>query len=126
MTSDSQFLANCEIAPDGSAVILGLIDVDGKAASIRLSLDQFGSLAMTLPELMNKALRSRYHDPSMRFTYPLKFWAIEQSSDADTRMVSLGTTDGFAVCFSMSLDKQRKFGKALVGKSEAADPALMN
>ena len=69
--------------------------------NIRLSLNQIGALAMTLPDLITKALRSRYGDHTLRYAYPLASWTVERSSDPRTGMVTLCTTDGFSVCFSM-------------------------
>jgi hypothetical protein len=123
MNIESQSLTACDVTPDGSAILLGLIDTDGKPATIRLSLNQVGALAMTLPDLINKALRSRFKDQSLRYAYPLASWAIEQSSDSATGMVTLNTTDGFTVCFSMGRELQSELGEALVTE-HAAKPTL--
>jgi hypothetical protein len=58
-----------------------------------LSLNQIGALAMTLPDLINKALRSRYGDDTLRYAYPLASWTVERSSDPRTGMITLSTTD---------------------------------
>jgi hypothetical protein len=123
MNIESQSLTAGDVTPDGSAILVGLIDTDGKPATIRLSLNQVGALAMTLPELINKALRSRFNDQSLRYAYPLASWAIEQSSDSATGMVTLSTTDGFTVCFSMGRELQSELGEALVTE-HAAKPSL--
>ena len=81
MDIDTQALTTCEVAPDGEAVSLGFVDSTGRPATIRLSLNQIGSLAMTLPGLIDKALRARYGDQSLRYAYPLASWAVERSSD---------------------------------------------
>jgi len=126
MDIESQSLTACEVAPDGNSVVLGFMDTAGKPASIRLSLNQVGSLAMTLPELLNKALRSRFGDQSLRYTYPLASWAVEQSSDPATGMVTLSTVDGFTVCFSMRRELQSELGEALVSEHAARPPVLVN
>jgi hypothetical protein len=54
-----------------------------------------------LPNLIDKALRSRYRDNTLRYAYPLASWSVERSSGPETGMVTLSTTDGFNVCFSM-------------------------
>ena len=119
MNIESQSLTACDVTPDGSAILLGLIDKDGKPATIRLSINQVGALAMTLPDLITKALRSRFKDQSLRYVYPLASWAIEQSSDLATGMVTLSTTDGFTVCFSMEGELQSELGEALVSEHAA-------
>jgi len=126
MNIESQSLTACDVTPDGSAILLGLVDTDGKPATIRLSLNQVGALAMTLPDLINKALRSRFKDQSLRYAYPLASWAIEQSSDSATGMVTLSTTDGFTVCFSMGREVQSELGEALVTEHAAKPPLRAN
>src|SRR5450631_2943138 len=101
MQIDTQALTTCEVAADGGAISLGFVDSTGKPATIRLSLNQVGALAMTLPGLIDKALQTRFGDQSLRYAYPLASWAVEQSTDPTQGMVTLRTVDGFSVCFSI-------------------------
>ena len=71
MEIETQCLTTCEVAPDGGAISLGFVDSTGKPATIRLSLNQVGALAMTLPALIDKALQTRFGDQSLRYAYPL-------------------------------------------------------
>ena len=57
MDIESQSLTTCEVAPDGNTVVLGFTDFHGAPARIRLPFSQLGALAMTLPDLINKALQ---------------------------------------------------------------------
>ena len=75
MEIETQALTTCEVAADGGAISLGFVDSGGKPATIRLSLNQVGALAMTLPGLIDKALQSRFGDQSLRYAYPLASWA---------------------------------------------------
>jgi hypothetical protein len=50
---------------------LDFTDSSGAPARIRLPFSQLGALAMTLPDLINKALQSRYGDHTLRYVYPL-------------------------------------------------------
>jgi hypothetical protein len=109
-------LTSCEVAPDGGAVSLGFVDAAGKPATIHLSLNQVGALAMTLPGLIDKALQTRYGDRSLRYAYPLASWAVEQSTDPTQGMVTLRTVDGFSVCFSIPRKQQSELGEALVAE----------
>ena len=118
MEIDTQALTTCEVAADGGAISLGFVDSDGKPATIRLSLNQVGALAMTLPGLIDKALQTRFGDQSLRYAYPLASWKVEQSSDPTQGMVTLRTVDGFSVCFSIPREQQSELGEAL-----AAQPA---
>jgi hypothetical protein len=119
MEIDTQALTTCEVAADGGAISLGFVDSDGKPATIRLSLNQVGALAMTLPGLIDKALQTRFGDQSLRYAYPLASWKVEQSSDPSQGMVTLRTVDGFSVCFSIPREQQSELGEALVAQPAA-------
>jgi hypothetical protein len=58
MEIDIETLAACEVAADGGAISLGFVDAAGQPAIVTLSLNDAGSLAMTLPGLITKALRT--------------------------------------------------------------------
>ena len=116
MEIDSQALTTCEIAKDGGAISLGFVDTTGNPATIRLSLNQVSALAMTLPRLIDKALQTRFGDPSLRYAYPLASWVIEQSSNATQCIVTLRTADGFSVCFSIPLQRQIELGEVLAAQ----------
>src|SRR5262249_7390097 len=116
MEIETQSLTTCEVAPDGGVISLGFVDSQGKPATIRMSLYQVGALIMTLPSLMDKALQIRFGDTSLRFTYPLESWTVEQSTDPSQGMVTLRTVDGFSVCFSIPREQQSELGEALVSQ----------
>jgi len=118
MEIDTQALTTCEVAADG-AISLGFVDATGSPATIRLSLNQVGALAMTLPGLIDKALQRRFGDQSLRYAYPLASWLVEQSSDPTQSMVTLRTVDGFSVCFSIPRQQQSELGEALVAQRVA-------
>jgi hypothetical protein len=119
MEIDTQALTTCEVAADGGAISLGFVDAGGKPATIRLSLNQVGALAMTLPGLIDKALQTRFGDQSLRYAYPLASWTVEQSSDPRQGMVTLRTVDGFSVCFSIPREQQSELSEALVAQPAA-------
>jgi hypothetical protein len=118
MEIDTQALTTCEVAADG-AISLGFVDSTGNPAAIRLSLNQVGALAMTLPGLIDKALQRRFGDQSLRYAYPLASWIVEQSTDPTQSMVTLRTVDGFSVCFSIPRQQQSELGEALVAQGAA-------
>jgi hypothetical protein len=115
MEIETQALTTCEVAADG-AISLGFVDSTGNPAAIRLSLNQVGALAMTLPGLIDKALQRRFGDQSLRYAYPLASWVVEQSTDPTQSMVTLRTVDGFSVCFSIPRQQQSELGEALVAQ----------
>jgi hypothetical protein len=116
MKIDTQALTTCEVAADGGAISLGFVDSTGTPATIRLSLNQVGALAMTLPGLIDKALQTKFGDQSLRYAYPLASWVVEQSSDPTQGMITLRTVDGFSVCFSIPRAQQSELGEALVAQ----------
>jgi hypothetical protein len=126
MANETKSLTTCEVAPDGNTIVLGFADPDGTPAQIRLSLNQVGGLAMTLPDLITKALRLRYGDHSLRYAYPLQSWTVERSSDPRTGMVTLCTSDGFSVCFSMQRDLQHKLADALASDGPVQTRVMTN
>jgi hypothetical protein len=75
------------------------------------------------PFLVEKALQIRFGDQSLRYAYPLASSVIEQSTDPTQRMLTLRTTDGCSVCFSMPRDQQSELGEALV--AQPAQPLTM-
>jgi hypothetical protein len=81
---------------------------------------------MTLPDLINKALQSRYGDHTLRYAYPLASWTVERSSDPGTGMMTLSTTDGFSVCFSMERQLQQTLAEALASDNPNDPPRVMN
>ena len=116
MDIDSEALTTCEVIANGHAISLGFVDTVGNPATIRLSLDQAGALLMTLPRLIDRALQTRFVDQSLRYTYPLASWIVEQSSDLTQGIVTLRTVDGFGVCFSMPRQQQIELGEALMAQ----------
>ena len=122
MEIETQSRTSCEVAEDG-AISLGFVDSTGNPATIKLSLNEVGALAMTLPRLIDKALQMRFGDQSLRYACPLASWAIEASSDPTQGMVTLRTVDGFSVCFSIPRQQQSELGEALVAQP-AATPAM--
>jgi hypothetical protein len=110
----SRALTTCEIAPDGKMISLGFTDATGQPVAVRLPLEQAGALAMTLPALIEQALRRQFRDDSLRFTFPLGSWAVEQSPDPGTSIVTLRTPDGFGVCFTMQRQQQDALSEAFV------------
>ena len=97
--------------PDGGAISLGFEDATGNPAAVQVSLNQVGALIMTLPGLLETALKARYGDQSLR---PLASRVVEQSTDTTQRIITLETEDGFKVRFSIPKAEQNLLGEALI------------
>ncbi|MEH2479630.1 hypothetical protein V1282_002987 [Nitrobacteraceae bacterium AZCC 2146] len=126
MNIDSQALTTCEISADGQQISLGFVDAAGQPAALKLPVEQVGALAMTLPALIERALRMRFGDDSLRYTYPLGSWSFEHASDSASSIVTLRTADGFSVCFSMQPRQQDELGEALAAHPVSSAPQLAN
>jgi hypothetical protein len=118
MEIESRELTTCKVSPDGQSVALRFVDGAGQPTSVSFPVEQLGALAMTLPGLIEKALRRRYRDDSLRYAFPLGSWSCEPSTDAATTIVTLRTQDGFSVCFSLPQRQLAAFGAALAAIPE--------
>jgi hypothetical protein len=124
MEIDIETLAACEVAADGGAISIGFVDTAGQPATVTLSLNDAGSLAMTLPGPITKALRTRFDDRSLHNAYPLASWAVEQPSDPAQVLVTLRTAGGFSACFSIRRQQQNQFGAALLAEPSGERPGI--
>lgn len=109
------------IEADGGVRLDGR-DERGHSFSLRLSLDQVGSLAMTLPAVVERALRVRYGDESLRYVYGVGSWTLETASDADVLILSLATVDGFNASFGLQRSALSALAEALVQEHAPAAP----
>jgi hypothetical protein len=121
MEIESAQLTTCDVTRDGEAVRLKFIDASGNDVVLKLPFAQAGSLTMTLPHLLTKALRARYGEEGSRFVFPLGEWLLEGVADGRAVIVTLRTTDGFEVSFAVPLDHCRSLATDL--EREAAEVA---
>jgi hypothetical protein len=113
MTADLHVrrLLNFETATDGSAVRLIVEDIGSQRIGIVFAIETVTALLMTLPKMASSAVQQAHGDPSMRVTYPLSQFQVELSS-AGTRILTIGTPDGFTVSFSLTEEISRELGEA--------------
>jgi hypothetical protein len=121
MEIESAQLTTCDVTQGGEAVRLKFVDTAGNPVSLKLPFAQAGSLTMTLPHLLTKALKARYGNEDSRFVFPLGEWVLEGVADGRTVIVTLRTTDGFEVSFAASLEHCRSLAAGL--RREAAEVA---
>ena len=99
---DLASLTTCDVAPDGHCVRLHFVDALGGAAALRLTSDRVQQLLMTLPRLLSRALQARHRDDSVRAVFPLHQWRLETAAGSKDLILTLITSDGFEVAFSLS------------------------
>ena len=97
-----QSLTTCAVAVDGHCICINFNDAHGHPASLVLPTDCAQQLIMTLPQLLSKALKAESSDDSLRAVFPLGSWRLERAVRGDAYILTLRTTDGFDVSFSMS------------------------
>ncbi|MDB5620411.1 hypothetical protein [Tardiphaga sp.] len=113
MAADLQVrrLLNFETATDGSAVRLIVEDLASQRVGIVFTIETVTALLMTLPKMASSAVQQAHGDPAMRVTYPLSQFQIELSP-VGTRILTIGTPDGFTVSFSLTDEISRELGEA--------------
>ncbi len=94
-----------DLGTDGQTVTLYVLDAAGAPVSLNFRVAELGTLAMTLPTLIDAAIGRQFGDTSCRFTYPMESWLLEQAADPSVVILTLRTTDGFGVSFSMPRTK---------------------
>lgn len=115
MDIDVKELTTYRISEDGETVALRLRDDSGTETSLSFPISALGNLVMTLPGVIEAALQRQYQDASFRYAYPVGSWAVEESVDPGAVIVTLRTTDGFGVSFSMGRGNAEKLGHSIAG-----------
>lgn len=101
MRIDVKSLTSCSVATDGTAAAIEVKDARGERVALNLDVDQMGALVMTLPGLIDTALQRRHQDATLRFSYPVAAWTVEHAADPEALLLTLKTTDGFGISFSI-------------------------
>lgn len=119
MDIDVKALTTYAISENGESVALNLRDVSGTEQSLRFPLSELGNLVMTLPGLIESALRRQYRDASFRFAYPVGSWSVEEA-EAGALILTLRTVDGFGVSFSMARGNAERLGSSIATGASTA------
>lgn len=124
MDIDVKELTTYRISEDGETVALRLKDEAGTETSLSFPISQLGNLVMTLPGLIEAALQRQFQDASFRYAYPVGSWSVEEAVDPGAVIVTLRTTDGFGVSFSMGRGNAEKLGHSMAGWMSRPSPIL--
>jgi hypothetical protein len=116
----SSQLTTCSVVKDGQAIRLEFLDTEGQPVSVEFPFDQAESIVMTLPQMLSKALQRRTRSPSSRYVFSLGRWLIESSEEKNSLIVTLGTDDGFQVCFAIPFDACQAMGWSLGHEGRSA------
>jgi len=98
---------------EGGTISLDLFDETDQKFTLQMSVEQVGMLVMTLPNLIEVALRRRFRDSTFRYTYATGACTVEQASDPNALIMTMKTTDGFGISFAVSRERARQLSEAL-------------
>ena len=101
-------LTTFDVDPDGRHVRINVRDTTGQLATLVLPAASANQLLMTLPLMVQTALRRTYGDESLRLVHSLDAFKLEAGELSAERgqqfILTLRTEDGFAVSFAASED----------------------
>jgi hypothetical protein len=110
-------LTTFAVDPDGAHVRINVCDRNGSPASLVLPAACLNQLLMSMPLMVQTALRNRYGDDSLRLVYPLERYAIELGEpDAQGKsqfILTLDEGNGFSVSFSSTADMLAQLARSL-------------
>ena len=120
-------LTTCQVDSAGDTVRLNFRGEGGAPASLELPLDCVRSLLMTLPGVIERALKTRYGDDSLKLVYPMADWSVETDAWSDHRILTLATPDGFKVAFALKPGDAGNLALSLVdAEADASFSAAVN
>jgi hypothetical protein len=111
------------VTPDGETVGLEFVDDSGTPVTVQFPFNQAEAVVMTLPHLLARSVRRRTGNQQARYVFSLAEWLIEDTDAQDCLIVTLKTTDGFEVSFSVPLDACRALGWSLQHEAAKASDA---
>jgi hypothetical protein len=114
-------LTHFSVCRSGRHVEIGFTDHTGDPVALQLPYECLGKLLMTLPTMIEAALRQRTGNPTLRQVYALGDWQLHLGSEPESLIISLATPDGFGVSFCASLDQAAVLGDALVRQEQTQD-----
>lgn len=94
-------LTTWSVSQDGNRVQLGFADGDGRPCRIDLPVEAVSGLLLTLPRVLQRAL-DVCGDGRDRIVHPLREWRLEQAGGNGLLILSLDTTGGFGVSFTLA------------------------
>jgi hypothetical protein len=107
-------LTTCQVDTSGEFLRLNLQLEDGKPSSVTLPIDCVRSLLMTLPGMIELALKARYGDGTFKLVYPAGGWTLQQTTDSQHMILTIQTDDGFKVAFALSPKDAGELASSLV------------
>jgi len=117
-------LTTCQVDREGDYLRLSFEVQNGRTSSVTLPIECAQSLLMTLPGMIERALKARHGDEDYRLVYPTGGWTLHAAAHSDQRVLTLQTTDGFKVAFSLSPEDADRMASSLANDHASQDHAL--
>jgi hypothetical protein len=114
----SEKLTICNVAMDGRDVGLEFIDSSGATVTLELPFEQAEAIAMTLPNLLARALKQQTGDDDARYVFGLGEWSVESARDQACLIATLKTIGGFEISFGIPLEACHSLGWILQQRAE--------
>jgi hypothetical protein len=114
-------LTHFSVCCSGRHVEVGFTDQIGEAVALELPQECLSALLMTLPRMIEQALRQRTGNPALHQVYPLGDWQLHLGSEPESMIISLATPDGFSVSFCAPLEQAALLGEALARQEPTED-----
>lgn len=119
-------LTTCQVDSTGDSFRIVMEDTDGRPASVVLPTDCLRSLLMTLPNVIEQALKARYRDDTLKVVYPMGGFSLQAAAGSDSRILTMTTPDGFRVSFALSPEDAGGLATSLVGTDVDQPRAALN
>lgn len=107
-------LTTCQVDPTGDSFRIIMEDTEGRPASVVLPTDCLRSLLMTLPNVIEQALKARYRDDTLKVVYPMGGFSLQAAAGSDSKILTMTTPDGFKVSFALSPEDAGGLAMSLV------------
>ena len=119
-------LTTCQVDSTGDSFRIVMEDTDGRPASVVLPTDCLRSLLMTLPNVIEQALKARYRDDTLKVVYPMGGFSLQAAAGSDSRILTMTTPDGFRVSFALSPEDAGGLATSLVDTNVDQPRAALN
>src|SRR5262249_18333676 len=107
-------LTTYQVAPDGSSVLMGFVDADGRRASIIVPMANLQRLAFTIPKMVSDALQAAYGNPALRLVHKVDLWKVERGDDGKSVILTFATPDHFQMSFAVEDKELAKMADSVV------------
>ncbi len=119
-------LTDCQVDGSGELFRLNVACVDGRPASVILPVDCLRSLMMTLPDAIERALRARHGDDTLKVVYPMGGWSLHTAEGSQGMILTITTPDGFSVSFTLTQADASSLATSLGEVDASAEPNPTN